>query len=100
MEDNKICTYDIRSLNSKENVDSNQNALRNNFFRRNSNSTLNVETEEVSDKKSSEKKKKAKKTEIIDYASSIILAKIGSLFCWKTKNISIKLNYLRTLMNL
>ena len=61
IEDNKICTYDIRSLNSKENVDSNQNALKNNFFRRNSNSTLNVETEEIIDKKSSEKKKKIKK---------------------------------------
>jgi len=56
-EENRIYTYDIRNLNSKENVDSNQNALRNNFFRRNSNSTLNVETEEIIDKKSSEKKK-------------------------------------------
>ena len=85
IEDNKICTYDIRSLNSKENVDSNQNALKNNFFRRNSNSTLNVETEEIIDKKSSEKKKKSKKTEIIDYTSCIILSIIGSLFCCKTK---------------
>ena len=59
-EENRIYTYDIRNLNSKENVDSNQNALRNNFFKRNSNSTLNVETEEVNDKKSSEKKKKQK----------------------------------------
>jgi len=59
-EENRKYTYDIRNLNSKENVDSNQNALRNNFFRRNSNSTLNVETEEISDKKSSEKNKKQK----------------------------------------